>query len=314
MGLFGKKQVGKLDVRVKYNSKYNYFMTLVIRELKVSEAINFQGKVFDVPPGKYTVALKGLLGDPSFGGSYESGFRGTYGTFERQQSVEVGAERVTVCTFDLPGEVYPATIQVVSGGKPAPGAEVLIREVDPNFRPTRGDEGALFYLEPGTYTVVVTHGNVLVKDVIRVSEHETAFVMDISRQVAVRPSLVVVRYQDGSRLRGITEDFVVGGSRFTVQQETGERITVADFSGIKAIFFVKSLLGDSQYDEQKDFSIASQFGRKTVVLFNDGEELRGYTLPGHTEHAWFFLFPVDPESNNTKVYVLREATKEIRRM
>jgi len=47
------------------------------------------------------------------------------------------------------------------------------------------------------------------------------------------------------------------------------------------------------------------------VIFNDREELRGYTLPGHTEHAWFFLFPVDPESNNAKVYVLREATKEI---
>ena len=311
MGLFGKKQVGKLDVRVKYNSKYNYFMTVVIRELKVSEAINFEGKAFDVPPGKYTVVLKGLLGDPSYAGSYESGFRGAYGTFERQQVVEVGASRVTVCTFDLPGEVYPVTVQVVSGGKPAPGAEVLIREVDPNFRPTRGDEGALFYLEPGAYTVVVAHGNALAKDVIHVSEQETAFAVDISWQVAVRPSLVVVRYQDGSRLSGTTEDFVVGGSRFTVQQETGERISVDDFSGIKAIFFVKSLVGNSQYDEQKDFSIASQFGRKTVVIFNDREELRGYTLPGHTEHAWFFLFPVDPESNNAKVYVLREATKEI---
>jgi hypothetical protein len=268
--------------------------------------------VFDVPPGKYTVVLKGLLGDPTYTGSYDSGFRGGYGTFERQQIVDVGPGRLTPCAFDLPGEVYPVTIQVVSGGKSVPSAEVLIREVDPNFRPTRGEEGVLFYLEPGTYTVVVAQGNVLVKDMIHVSERETAFAVDISRQVSVRPSPVVVRYQDGSRLKGITEDFMVGEPRFTVQQETGERVSVDDFSAIKAIFFVKSLVGNSQYDEQKDFSIASQFGRKTVVVFNDGEELRGYTLPGHTAHPWFFLFPVDPESNNAKVYVLREATKEIR--
>ena len=81
---------------------------------------------------------------------------------------------------------------------------------------------------------------------------------------------------------------------------------------MKAAFFVKTLDGNPQYKAHKDFSLARQFGRRTTVVFRDGEVQNGYTLPEHSVYPCFFLFPVDPSSNNDKVYVIREATKEIR--
>jgi len=152
--------------------------TVTIRELKLTEPMTFEGKTFEVPAGTYTLALKGLMSDPSYEGSYHSVYK---------------------------------------------------------------------------------------KEVIHVSERETEFVMDISKQMALQSSQVVVRYRDGRRTKGITEDFAPGIPRFIVAQENGEK-----------------------------------------------EEIWGYTLPGHIEHPQFFLFPVDPKSNNAKVYIVRDAAAEIR--
>jgi hypothetical protein len=312
MVLFPRKRMGKLTVQVVYSTQYNFSMTVTIRELKLTEPITFAGKTFEVPAGTYTLALKGLMSDPSYEGSYHSVYKGVYGWFERRQQVEVLPDQDTTCTFVLPKDELPVKIQVVSAGVPIVGAEILIKEADPNFRVTRKNEGAVFFLEAGTYVVVVSHGNALMKEVIHVSERETEFVMDISKQMALQSSQVVVRYRDGRRIKGITEDFAPGIPRFIVAQENGEHVLIGGFAGVKAIFFVKSLEGDRLYDEEKNFGVASQFGRKTVVVFSDKEEIWGYTLPGHIEHPQFFLFPVDPKSNNAKVYIVRDAAAEIR--
>jgi len=312
MLLFPKKRMGKLTVQVVYSTQKNFSMTVTIRELKPTEPITFEGKTFEVPAGTYTLALKGLMHDPSYGGSYHAVYKGVYGWFERRQQVEVQPDQDTTCTFVLPKGELLVKIQVVSAGTPIVGAEVLIRDADPNFRATRKNEGAVFFLEPGTYVVVVSHGNALMKEVIHVSERETEFVMDISKQMVLRPSLLVVRYWDGRMVKGVTDAFAPGISRFTVTQENGEPVLIEGFAGVKAIFFVRSLDGDRLYDEQKDFAVASQFGRKTVVVFSDKEEMWGYALPGHTDHPQFFLFPVDPMSNNAKVYVVRDGVAEIR--
>lgn len=313
MALFGsRRRLGKLQVIVEYTTEHNFSMTVTIRELKLSEPITYEGKLFDVPVGSYTVALKGLMNDPGYQGGYHGVYKGVYGSFERQATVEVREDQVTPCVFELPGDLLPVTIHVVSGDLPLVGAEVLIQDADRNFRPTRKAEGARFFLSPGTYQVVVTQGNALMKEVIHVSEQEINFVMDLSQQMVRRPSLVVVRYRDGRVVKGTTEDFAPGTARFTVAQENDDRVPIVDFEEIKAVFFVKSLEGNRLYGEQKDFAIARQFGRRTVMTLADGEELAGYTLPGHVDQPQFFLFPVDPESNNAKVYVVRAAVAEIR--
>lgn len=312
MGLFGKKRMGKLTVKVDYTTRSNFSMTVTIRELKLTTPIAYEGKTFDVPAGIYTVALKGLMSDQQYGGGYHGVYKGVYGSFERRQTVVVPADQEATCIFDLPKVPLAVTIQVVADGTPLVGAEVLIKEVDPNFRVTRKEEGALFHLEPGSYPVVVVHGSALMKEAIHVSEQETAFVLDLSQQKALRPSLVVVRYRDGRVVKGVTEDFAPGAARFSVEQENRQRVPIEGFGEVKAVFFVKDLEGNRLYQKPKDFVDASQFGRKTVVVFADQDTLFGFTLPGHTDQSQFFLFPADPKSNNAKVYVVRGATAEIR--
>lgn len=307
-----KKRLGKLQVIVEYTTRYNFSMTVTIRELKLSEPITYEGKSFDVPVGTYTVALKGLMSDPGYQGDYHSVYKGVYGSFERQQKIEVREGLVTPCVFELPSELLPVSIHVVSGDVPIVGAEVLIREVDPNFRVSRKNEGTQFFLGPGTYQVVVTSGNVLMKEAIHVTEKDTKFIVDISQQMVKKAGLVVVRYLDGSMVKGVTEDFIPGGESFTVIQHDEHKVPIQSFEGVKAVFFVKNLEGNRMYDEHKDFALANQFGRKTVVFFCDKEEMCGYTLIGHTDQPQFFLFPVDPKSNNAKVYVIKESVVDIK--
>jgi hypothetical protein len=311
MALFAKKRMGKLKVEVDYTTRHSFSLTVTIRELKISEPITFAGKTFEVPAGSYTVALKGLMHDASHQGSFHSVYKGVYGTFERFQKVDVLPDRVVPCKFELPADKIPVTIQVVSGEVPIVGASVLIKSVDPNSRATR-KEGVQFQLEEGTYQVVVTHGNILMTEAIHVTEEEAEFYMDISSQMAIRAGLVVVRYKDGKMVKGITDNFAPGVDRFTVEENNGQRVPIEGFGGMKAVFFVKTLDGNRLYDERKDFAISDQFGRKTVVSFYDKEEIAGYTMPGHTTQSQFFLFPVDPKSNNAKVYIVKEATTQIR--
>jgi hypothetical protein len=311
MALFGKKPTGRLKVEVDYTTRHNFSLTVAIRELKLSEPITFAGKTFEVPAGSYTVALKGLMHDASHEGSFHSVYRGVYGTFERSQKVDVVAGKLATCHFELPKDKIPVMINVVSGDVPIVGASVLIKSVDPNSRVTR-KEGVQFQLEEGTYQVVVSHGNILMTEAIHVTDQETEFFMDISQQMAIRTGLVVVRYRDGKMVKGTTDDFAPGVERFTVEQHNGQRVPIDGYGGMKAVFFVKTLDGNRLYDERKDFAISNQFGRKTVVSFYDKEEIAGYTMPGHTTQPQFFLFPVDPKSNNAKVYVVKEATTSIR--
>jgi hypothetical protein len=305
--LFRSRPKGKLTVRVEYTTAINFSLQIAIPELKITQPIALnENASLDLAPGRYTVVLKGLMGDPSYRGDY-SAFSTAYGSFERRQPVEVRAGEETVCVLELPRPALPVTVHVLAHGNPVFGAEVLIREADANFRVTRPPEGARFDLEEGCYPVVVNYRGQLLKDVIQVHEGQTRFVVDLSRQVVLGPAKVVVRYLDGRMVKGKTEDFTPGKDEFTVVSPYGDRTVVGGTEGMKAVLFVKLLEGNRSYKAQQDFAIASQFGRRTIVQFKDGEEMRGYVLPGHTDEENFFLFPVDPKSNNAKVYVIREA-------
>lgn len=312
MRLFDAPPTGTLAVEVEYHTEFTYYLTVGIRELGLREEINFEGKRFQVPPGHYTVTLSGLLGDPRYAGPQYAAFRQSYGSFERQEQVEVRSGEECVCRFAFMGEVHHVAVQVVAGGEPAIGAEVLVEGAGGGFLPVRSPEGILLHLAKGRYPLVVTYRDIMVKETIPVGDGERVFVIDLSRQLAQRRQLVVIRYLDGRMLKGATEDFQVGGLPFTVAPAGGGPVSVADLAGVKAIFFVKSLAGDPRYKPHKEFGVARQFGRRTMVVFRDGELQHGYTLPEHTDYPFFFLFPVDPMSNNDKVYVIREATREVR--
>ena len=82
---------------------------------------------------------------------------------------------------------------------------------------------------------------------------------------------------------------------------------------IKALFFVKSFEGKREYDERKDFIEGDRIqGRKVEVAFIDNEIIRGTTVGYDPQRLGFFLIPIDPDSNNIRIFVVSTAVKSFR--
>jgi len=131
----------------------------------------------------------------------------------------------------------------------------------------------------------------------------------------MEPIKVVVRYVDGRVVKGTTQDFFPNKDRFhllsdtTVLEEPAE-VLIRD---LKAVFFVKDFGGNPGYNERKEYNNGDKAqGRKVEILFVDGEKLVGSTLGYDPNRLGFFLFPVDPESNNMRVFAVTAAVKNVR--
>jgi hypothetical protein len=131
----------------------------------------------------------------------------------------------------------------------------------------------------------------------------------------MEPIKVVVRYVDGRVVKGTTQDFFPNKDRFhllsdtTVSEEPAE-VLIRD---LKAVFFVKDFGGNPGYNERKEYNNGDKAqGRKVEILFVDGEKLVGSTLGYDPNRLGFFLFPVDPESNNMRVFAVTAAVQNVR--
>lgn len=128
---------------------------------------------------------------------------------------------------------------------------------------------------------------------------------------------VVVHYKDGAILKGFTHDFVAERPLFHLHVEQGPEtgavkdVKVAD---LKAVFFVKSYEGRKEYSEKKTFDEAGSpglHGIKIRVEFKDGEIIRGMSLGYGKAKKGFFIVPVDPLSNNARIYVVADAAAKV---
>jgi hypothetical protein len=120
---------------------------------------------------------------------------------------------------------------------------------------------------------------------------------------------IVAHYLDGSLVKGTTNDFAQNRETFHVNDQAGQMRTV-NTAELKAIFFVKSFEGNHERIERTDIE-RTGLGKKITVHFKDGEILFGYTSIYTPDRPSFFVFPVDPESNNERVLVLQHSTKKI---
>jgi hypothetical protein len=126
---------------------------------------------------------------------------------------------------------------------------------------------------------------------------------------------IVVRYKDGRILKGITTDFIAGKEAFHVSETASAaakpvEVQVAD---LKAVFFVKDLVGNADHKERLDFDPSKPApGRKIYVLFKDGERIVGLTQGYKPGRVGFFLVPADPLSNNDRIYIVTSSTQEIK--
>lgn len=124
----------------------------------------------------------------------------------------------------------------------------------------------------------------------------------------------IVAFLDGRRLKGYIYNFSAQKERFRLflEQDTAQREgTEVQMKDLKAIFFARDFVGNSEYTESRELSSQSQ-GRKAEVTFRDGEKLTGTTDAYNAQKVGFFLVPADPRSNNLRVFVISKNATQIR--
>ncbi|UCF86918.1 MAG: hypothetical protein JSV71_05415 [Nitrospiraceae bacterium] len=120
---------------------------------------------------------------------------------------------------------------------------------------------------------------------------------------------VVLQFKDKTIKKGSTGDFLPNKKNFHLELPKGEIVEIT-MEDLKAVFFVKDHLGDSEYKEQYTENIPGG-GRKIKVQFSDGEILIGYSQGYAPNRPGFFLTPADTKGNNERIFVLKSATESV---
>lgn len=116
---------------------------------------------------------------------------------------------------------------------------------------------------------------------------------------------VVARYRDGRVIKGVSLDVGVDRPVCHVQQPGGDRVPIA-LADLKALFFVRSLEGNPQHNENlrpEEGDPRSRGLTPVRVVFEDGEVIVGLTIRYPPNKPFFFLVPVDTASNNIRILV-----------
>ncbi len=126
---------------------------------------------------------------------------------------------------------------------------------------------------------------------------------------------VVAHFNDGKLVKGTTQDFYPNRLLFHIAPAEGGAAMEVRCNLLKAVFFVRTFEGVPGRASIQGFLSAppaTSHGKKIAVRFKDGELLCGYTLSFQPGRDGFVLFPVDPESNNLRIYVVAGSAAEIK--
>jgi len=121
---------------------------------------------------------------------------------------------------------------------------------------------------------------------------------------------VVVKFKDGTVLKGKTNNFFPNKNSFHLELVSGERIEI-HVEELKALFFVKTFDGDKRHEKNYDDKVPGG-GRRITVHFADGETIVGYTTGYSADRPGFYLVPADLKGNNERVYVVSSATQTVK--
>ena len=127
-------------------------------------------------------------------------------------------------------------------------------------------------------------------------------------------NIVVARFADGRVVKGSSLDVDPKRPFFHVSTPEGEMVVVA-IADLKALFFVRSLSGDSSHvygDEIAPTDTRMRGARLVEVTFKDGEQITALSLRYPPNQAFFFLTPVDSSGNNIRVLVNRTFVESTR--
>jgi len=124
----------------------------------------------------------------------------------------------------------------------------------------------------------------------------------------------VVAFLDGRRLKGYLFNFSALKESFRLfpnepaGQQSGSDIFMKD---LKAIFFVKDFVGNPDRHEPPSGE-GPKHGRIVLVTFKDGEQLPGTTEAYNPQKLGFFVFPLDENSNNLRVFVVNKNVSQVK--
>jgi hypothetical protein len=125
---------------------------------------------------------------------------------------------------------------------------------------------------------------------------------------------VVAHFIDHSVVKGTSAD--VDPKRPVCHVHTPARgVVEVDLRQVKALFFVKDLDGKPGYEENQipaDGDQRLRGSRLVEVAFADGERLGGLMNRYPPLGPFFFMLPIDPQSNNLRILVNREAVATMR--
>jgi len=126
---------------------------------------------------------------------------------------------------------------------------------------------------------------------------------------------VVVHTASGEVIRGYTGDFSRHKPSFLLSSQEDNLRTnqIIQLKDLKAVFFVKTFEGNFLHRMVHDFDDSISYGKKVSVLFHDGEKFFGRveTLHSEPEQNGFFIFPLDPDSNTVRAFVLNSFIRSI---
>ena len=120
---------------------------------------------------------------------------------------------------------------------------------------------------------------------------------------------VVVQFKDSTIMKGSTSDFLPTKSRFHLNSLDGT-VKEINVEELKALFFVKDVEGNKEYNETYE-DVIQGGGRKVEVEFNDGETITGYVLGYSPDRQGFILSPADLNSNNERIFVVKSSAKSV---
>ena len=131
---------------------------------------------------------------------------------------------------------------------------------------------------------------------------------------------IVVKYHDGSIIKGFTDDFNPDKETFSIKLVDSDLETITEktvkvsLHSIKAVFFVKSFIGNKEYQKVRTFTgynLENPVHPRIVVVFRDGENFYGSTYSYSSEQIGFFVFPIDQQDNNERVFVPKSSLQKV---
>ena len=120
---------------------------------------------------------------------------------------------------------------------------------------------------------------------------------------------VVAHYLDGRVVKGISLDIDPARPTFHIRIPDQQAIEVK-LADLKALFFVKSLVGDPTRAEGSTVEAGDPRARGAHMIeveFADGERVVGLTVRYPPVRPFFYVVPADGASNNLRILINRAA-------